>query len=126
MRDLDVISKFDDFVLNLGKAFDAIGGVFTAPKSGVCQFFLQGAFTLTKHADDIYFYVAILKNGNAIDFIIFTRSNIYSPRSMVVTSKLARGDKIHLKYLKIEQSKRIEGIVSLNWFMFSGSLLEED
>jgi len=125
LRDLDVI-KFDDSLLNLGKAFDATSGVFTAPKSGVYQFFLQGAFSSTKYVDNVYFYITVLWNGNAIDYVIFTQNDMHSPRSVVVTSKLTRGDKIQLKYLKSEQNKRIEGIVSLNWFMFSGSLLEED
>ena len=125
LRDLDVI-KFYHSLLNLGNAFDAASGVFTAPKSGVYQFFLQGAFSLTKQVDNIFFYITVLRNDNPIDYVIFTQSDIYSPRSVVVTSKLVRGDRIQLKYFKSEKNKKIEGIVSLNWFMFSGSLLEEE
>jgi len=113
LRDLDVI-KFDHSLLNLGNAFDAAIGVFTAPKSGVYQFFLQGAFSLTKHVDKTYFYITVLRNDNAVDYVIFTHSDIYSPRSVVVTSKLVRGDRIQLKYFKSEQNKKFEGIVCIN------------
>jgi len=125
LHDLDAI-KFNELLLNLGNAFDAASGVFTASKSGLYQFVIQGGFVLTKHVDNVFFYITVLRNGIAIDYIIFTNYNYHSPRSLVVAYKLAVGDKIRLKYFKSEQSKHVERIILLDSFMFSGSLLGED
>lgn len=125
LHDLDVI-KYDELLLNLGKAFNATSGVFTVPKSGVYQFFLHGAFSFVKKGESVSFFITVLRNDQQIDFMIFTETDIFGPRSIQVTSKLVRGDKICLKYFKREKNKHFEGNVSLYRFDFGGSLLEED
>lgn len=66
-----------------------------------------------------------MKNGaDGIEYIVFTQYNNYSPRSLTIASKLARGDRIHVKYFKREQNRKNR--FYMHSFVFTGSLLEED
>lgn len=123
LADLEVM-KFDYLLLNLGGSFNATSGVFTASKSGIYKFLFQGTFTFPYQATNniIYFFITVLKNGTATEYITFEPNRIIF-RSMVAALKLDKGDRIQLKYFKSEQNKNFERVIVLHSFMFSGYLI---
>lgn len=117
-RNQDVL-KFDVISLNLGTAFDATKGVFTAPKSGVYQFIFKGSIRVIKSKQKFGFLIELFHNENVIGNSIIAEEDQVT--MIEATLKVNRGDRIFLK-TSIGDGILMNGGSSTS---FSGSLLEE-
>ena len=83
---------FDHLLLNVGNAFNAGTGVFTAPKTGNYEF----SWTLNSPSNQ-YLYCILLRNGN-VELLKFFASEIaYSSNGMKFVTPLYEGETIRLK-----------------------------
>ncbi|PVD34527.1 hypothetical protein C0Q70_05802 [Pomacea canaliculata] len=109
--------KFDNIITNLGNAYDARTGVFTAPIPGLYSFFL----VVMSPDETSYLVLAIVKNGVQLDLVYGNgRSDPDDQGSTQVTMHLAAGEMVWV------QQASGEGVRGSNWTVFTGYLLVAD
>jgi len=115
------VLRFTDVKLNMGNGFDSKYGLFTAPKSGVYQFFFKGELKCkTDQFNDYIYLVHLLRNHSH-----------YIVPSLAMTSAEKLRDPVIEAITELKQGN----IVQVNTFLnkacsflsltFSGSLLQE-
>lgn len=114
--------RFEKEVLNIGKAFDMVHGIFTAPVAGLYQFQFTGLKDNSKGGLDVRF---VLNNDKGLEMSAkVDASPMYVPISMHTFCRLKPGDGVRLSLWG--EGKLYEG----NWYFayssFSGLLIEED
>lgn len=109
--------KFDSILTNLGNAYDARTGVFTAPLPGLYTFFLVAM----SPDETSYLILAIVKNGVQLDQVYGNgRSDPEDQGSTQITIHLAAGEMVWV------QQVSGEGVRGSNWTVFTGYLLVAD
>ena len=109
---------FDEAIINVGQAYNAKTGIFTAPVSGIYAFFLSQMGPNNNHND---IYLIITKNGATLDTVYAEgRTDSNDQGSSQVTTHMAAGDKVWVR------QNGGEAVRGGYWTIFTGYLLQGD
>ena len=108
---------FDNVFTNIGNAYSATNGMFTAPVSGSYAFFLSQM--APNHHGAVW--LAIVKNGVVLDLAFAQGNNdSFDQGSSEVTTHLAAGDQVWVR------QQAGDAIRTDSWTIFTGYLLQAD
>ncbi|XP_062334040.1 complement C1q-like protein 2 [Osmerus eperlanus] len=88
----DITLKFSRVLVNVGKAYNPITGIFTAPMRGVYYF----RFTILDHISKKYYGIKLMKNGRSILYNIeWKEHGNHSYLANGLTVELETGDVVY-------------------------------
>ncbi|XP_025088537.1 complement C1q and tumor necrosis factor-related protein 9A-like [Pomacea canaliculata] len=108
--------KFDSVITNLGNAYDASTGVFTAPISGLYTFHLVAMVPLQARNLDL----AVIKGSIPVDHVYANSQSPDAQGSTQYTIHLTAGEMVWV------QQVGGDGVRGGDWTVFTGYLLAAD